>query len=52
MTRLRYANNGARVIFNSYEPMNLTRRAYPKWRFAVAELVTMALIGAILAVLL
>lgn len=44
--------HAVRVIYTSYEPLNLTQRTHSKWTFAVWELCAAFSIGYILACLL
>lgn len=44
--------HAVRVIYTSYEPLNLMQRSYSKWTFAFWELSAAFSIGFILACLL
>lgn len=42
---MREPNQAARIIFNSYEPVEYFNRSWKPWQFAVIEMIAAAVIG-------
>lgn len=42
---MRYSNQPARIIFNSYEPVQYFNRSWKPWQFAIIEVIAAAVIG-------
>lgn len=42
---MRHYNNTARIVFNSYEPVQYFNRSWKPWQFAVIEAVAALVIG-------